>query len=236
MSEKLDLLIEYYAEEMATLQQLMDKEIEIENNYLAASWYQQGFYKAKHQYDLLNSFKDSPFSEKERALKRIDEIKIKLENCEEGDPEHFKFSTLLSFAEEQYQTQILPASIEMENTQPDGLDQALKKLFNKEIKGFDLVINKRTNFRFKITRSVNKVFVTLPDINSLKKSGRLDDFDIRSLQQIGFVLKSKPLRLLNKFSLKNKEEINNIKTFLSRWYFSRFGFGIGQTLGYIEMY
>ncbi|MCH5714726.1 hypothetical protein [Niabella hibiscisoli] len=75
MNDKLKLLIEHYDSEVATLQLLIKEELEIEENYQAASWYQRGLSAAKTELHILHSFNEPFYSQKDRILQRITWIK-----------------------------------------------------------------------------------------------------------------------------------------------------------------
>ena len=234
MDEKLKLLIEYYADEIATLQQLINEELDKEENYLAASWYQPGLSMAQNEHSKLNNFNEPYYSEKERLLKKISSIKKKLSATKEGDDNYLSFYTLLQFMEEEYQSLALKTLPEVTHPQPHLFNQAIDKVFNREIKGVNLIINQEIGLRFEVSRKRNLVIVTIPSLIRRRKTTWFYEYELKRLEQFGFEVKKQPMRLVKFFQLKLKEEATNMKTFLARCYFEVLYPYPVQNLGYIE--
>ncbi|MGN7785113.1 hypothetical protein ACTJIJ_11320 [Niabella sp. 22666] len=233
MDDKLNLLIEYYAGEVSNLQQLIKEELDTEENYLAASWYQRGLWLAQNQYNKLNTLNEPFLSEKERLLKRIEWIKEKRSGYEEGDESHLRFSIMLEFAEEEYKSlgaRDLPEKI---ISQPNLFEEAIDKVFAKEIKGVNLIINESIGLRFEITSKRNKATLAIPCRKRRGKSAWFDEYELRRLAKLGFEVKKKPLRVVKSFQFRPKEAAN-MKTCLARCYFGILNPSSVQNQGYIE--
>lgn len=234
MDDKLKLLIDHYAGEVANLQQLIKEELDIEENYQAASWYQRGLYAAKSELRILHSFNDPFYSQKDRILQQITRFKQKLSEYKEGDENYLKFSTLLQFTEEEYEALSLQDPPPVPARQPHLFDEAIDKVFNRELKGVHLIINENSGLRSEIIRKRSQVTITIPCRIKPKRAEQLDEYELKRLAKFGFEIKKQPLRLVKSFSLRQKEAEADLKMFLARCYFEILNPHGRQNLGYIE--
>lgn len=234
MDDKLKLLIEHYDSEVSTLQQLIKEELDVEENYQAASWYQRGLSAAKSELRILHSFNNPFHSQKDRVLQRIIWFKQKLSECKEGDENYLKFSALIKFTENEYETLLLQDPTPEPDPRPHLFEEAVDKVFKREIKGVHLIINKNSGFRFEIIRQRSQVTVTVPCRTKPKRAEKLDEYVLKRLAKFGFEVKKQPLRLVKSFALMQKEADANLKIFLARCYFEILNPHAIKNLGYIE--
>ncbi|WP_114789564.1 hypothetical protein U0035_08490 [Niabella yanshanensis] len=234
MDDKLKLLIEYFESEVSTLQQLIQEELDAEENYQAASWYQRGLSAAKSELRILHSFNEPFYSQKDRILQRITRFKQKLSEYKEGDENYLKFSTLVKFTEEEYEALSLQDLPPVPDPRPHLFEEAVDKVFKKEIKGVHLIINENSGFRFEIIRKRSQVTVTVPWWIKPKRAEKLDEYQLKRLAQFGFEVKKQPLRLVKSFSLRQKEAEADLKMFLARCYFEILNPHAIKNQGYIE--
>ncbi len=234
MDDKLELLIKHYDSEVATLQQLIKEELDTEENYQAASWYQRGLSAAKSELRILHSFNDPFYSQKDRVLQRITWFKQKLSGYKEGEENYLKFSALIKFTENEYEALLLQDPPPVPDPRPHIFEEAVDKVFKREIKGVHLIINENSGLRFEITRKRSQVTVTVPWRIKPKKAEHLDEYQLKRLAKFGFEVKKLPLRLVKCFSLRQREVEADLKTFMARCYFEILNPHGMQNQGYIE--
>ncbi|MCH5714727.1 hypothetical protein [Niabella hibiscisoli] len=157
----------------------------------------------------------------------------KLSEFKEEDESHLTFSTLLQFTEEEYKTLSLRDLPPVAVSQPHLFDNAIDKVFSKEIKGVNLIINKDNGSRFEILRKRSGIVVTIPGRTRRNQADLFDEYELKRHAKFGFEVKKKPLRFVKSFP-RTKDEATNLKTFLARYYFEMLNPYPVQNQGYIE--
>lgn len=228
---KLKLLIEYYETEIATLQQLLKNELETEVNYQAAGWYQNGLAIATSEYNKLKNLSEPFVSPKARLAQRMEWIREELSAYKKEDESYCKFSILLQLTEDEYQ-QVSGKNLPEVVAEPHLFDQAINKVFNKEIKGVHLMISEDTGLCLEIVRKQNKAAFSITRSAKQRAGREWDEYQLKRLILLGFEVKKRPLRLVKSFPMKEKSA-DALKTLLARCYFEVLQPHAVHTQGYI---
>ncbi len=221
MSDSPVILIKNYAFEKATLEGLLAEAL-TEEDFLAASYFKNGWYDTNRPHDLFCRLKDKFYTEKKRTINIIAELKNKLTELQRGDEDSYRWKWINNeINKEEEKLSVLNECTITNNDNPGNnlFNELLGKLFKKEITKLSITINKKTNLRLQLEKKKNRTIITLPNLHQLIKNYGLYNTDIKHLCAKGFELKTKPARLVKIFHTPKEADLSELKIFLSRCYF-----------------
>jgi hypothetical protein len=186
VEDKIQLIIAQYEEEKLRLQQWIRGFVD-EADYLAAHYHTQALYRLNHQLYTLKSLDDKLYKQKFSLENTIEGLKRLLEKEEFAHAHaHFEQKMLdtLKKLEDLNKISSKPAAKENEAI----LGQALKALFDREIKNLKLILNKKDNLYLRFSYANKTLKLSLPHVKQHVNELRLHHEKIPVLTSLGFCL------------------------------------------------
>ncbi|HXB42427.1 MAG TPA: hypothetical protein VNV85_00145 [Puia sp.] len=233
MDENLNTLIKYYEEEKSNLLQLIDDFVK-EQEYEFADYHSKALRQVNYSLQTLYNIDDRLYDEKAARLKNI----AYMEKLMESESSELMKKSL---------TKII-------QTEKDGLDKlnqlpklnfsfgnatifkdTLKNLVDKEIKNFNLILNKADNLILKFSYHNKKLKVTLPFVKQHIKKYILHDDTLNKFLNLGFMLTDNNCALILRLTGKKEAVIDKLKIIISKIVFEVFWFKSFDNESYIQI-
>jgi hypothetical protein len=233
LDENLNTLIKYYEEEKSNLLQLIDDFVK-EQEYEFADYHSKALRQVNYSLQTLYNIDDRLYDEKAARLKNI----AYMEKLMESESSELMKKSL---------TKII-------QTEKDGLDKlnqlpklnfsfgnatifkdTLKNLVDKEIKNFNLILNKADNLILKFSYHNKKLKVTLPFVKQHIKKYILHDDTLNKFLNLGFMLTDNNCALILRLTGKKEAVIDKLKIIISKIVFEVFWFKSFDNESYIQI-
>ncbi len=231
MDNQLKLLISLCEEEKARLQERINESL-AEKEYLMAHYHSEALYQLNTRLQTLNNIDDKLFDEKEFKKRIICYLKKRIET-EKSAYIKEDYKKEIQFAEEELE-KLNQVSNQLALTDYKILlDETLKKLVDKKIKGLKLILKKSDNLLLSFSYSKKVLKVTLPYVKQHIKNLILYDENINAFKNLGFNLDKNETKLILTLTGKKEDTLNRLKIILSKIVFEIFYFKEFKNESYI---
>ena len=231
MDNRLQILIDYYEKEQASILQSINDCLTEDVDYLHAHNLSKVLRKTKDKLRIFNYLADNLYDEKTILIARIK----MLENWHETSSGSFinpHVAEKLATAKEELE------KLNKQHKEPEKsdftFDDTLEKLIAGQIKYFNLILNKSKNLYLEF-RIVKKEFrVTVPNIKRLSERFQFFQSQIKAYKRLGFNLNKNGSKMVLFLPCKSEDDCQQLKIILSRLVFEvlhQFGRG-----GFLDAY
>lgn len=216
---KLIDLIDALKEERLGLMALLEEAID-EGEYLNAHYHSEAKRILDKRIQALQNFRDRNFDEKQRLLEFAELSRTR-------GPRFSYFSVNIS------------KLIELNNTkvpveQKHNLETCIRRLANREIGGFKLVLDGDDEFALHMTMTGDHVSVIIPQIKHLNEKGWIKDEKYQSFFALGFRLADDEDQFIATLSGRSEDLVSGFMTLVIKIAFEIFYVG-GFSKSYIEV-
>jgi hypothetical protein len=231
VENELKLIISLYEEEKVRLQKLIE-ECLADTEYLMAHHHSKALNLVNGRLQTFHNIDDNLYDAKYFSQKTIDRLQKQLET-ESDHMKAYYIENLQSEKEALERLNQIPKKEGLPNNDA-LLDKTLRKLLDKKIKDFKLILKKDENLFLEFSFSNKILKVTIPYVKQHTKKWILSDEKINKLKNLGFNLNENDTKL-TLILIGDKEDIlKRLKIILSKIIFEIFYFKEFDNETYIQ--
>ena len=232
MDNQLKLLISLYEEEGVRLQALINECLQ-ESEFLMAHYHSNALFQLNQKLYTLKSIDDKYFNQKNFLQLEIGRWQQELDaEPIEALKEHYRknLHRLISEIEKLDMESGYPGTAGNEH----DLDEVISKLLQGKIKNLKLILKRSCNLYFDIIYAERKLNLVLKQIKLHIKNGVLNEQQVKSFTQLGFVSSANNTKLILQFNGEKSKMHAECKLVLSKLVFEVFRFTSFENDSYIS--